>query len=193
MDDLELWNLMLKGDKKPLELLYRKYYELLLNYGLKVKCDEDLVKDAIQDLFVKLCNGKYLLATQYVRAYLLKSLRNILYDKLSAVKPMQNVDELPFELWVDEDFLSVVFEDCNEGRVRAKKIMEVYRLLPNNQRMAIYLRYIKGLSYKEMAEVLGINPQSSMNLVSRALTKLRSKLSNDDFLFIFSFIFFQYK
>ena len=134
-----------------------------------------------------------MLATQYVRAYLLKSLRNILYDKLSAVKPMQNVDELPFELWVDEDFLSVVFEDCNEDRVRAKKIMEVYRLLPNNQRMAIYLRYIKGLSYKEMAEVLGINPQSSMNLVSRALTKLRSKLSNDDFLFIFSFIFFQYK
>ena len=57
MDDLELWNLMLKGYKKPLELLYRKYYELLLNYGLKVKCDEDLVKDAIQDLFVKLCNG----------------------------------------------------------------------------------------------------------------------------------------
>lgn len=71
--------------------------------------------------------------------------------------------------------------------------MEAYRLLPNNQRMAIYLRYIKGLSYKEMAEVLDINPQSSMNLVSRALTKLRSKLSNDDFLFIFSFIFFQYK
>lgn len=68
--------------------------------------------------------------------------------------------------------------------------MEAYRLLPNNQRMAIYLRYIKGLSYKEMAEVLDINPQSSMNLVSRALTKLRSKLSNDDFLFIFSFIFF---
>ena len=45
---------MLKGDTKPLEVLYKRHYELLLNFGLKYVSDEEFVKDCIQDLFVKL-------------------------------------------------------------------------------------------------------------------------------------------
>lgn len=50
MEDIALWNLMLKGDMMSLEVLYRRHYELLLNYGLKYCTDEEMVKDAIQDL-----------------------------------------------------------------------------------------------------------------------------------------------
>lgn len=40
MEDIALWNLMLKGDMMSLEVLYRRHYELLLNYGLKYCTDE---------------------------------------------------------------------------------------------------------------------------------------------------------
>lgn len=184
MEDTTLWNLMRKGHIKPLEVLYKRHYELLFNYGLKYYPDEELVKDCIQDLFVKLCNSTHLSATDYVRSYLLKSLKNILFDKLSSLKSTEDLSELSFELKMDDVSLEALFKDNDEDLLLSKKLHEAYRSLPDNQRMAIYLRYIKGLSYKEIAEVLDINAQSSMNLVSRALAKLRSKMSLEEYLFI---------
>ena len=59
--------------------------------------------------------------------------------------------------------------------------MKAVNQLPNIQREAIYLLYIKGLSHKEIAAMMNINPQSSMNIISRALTNLRKRLSPNDF------------
>lgn len=190
MEDIALWNLMIKGNMMPLEVLYRRHYDLLLNYGLKYCTDGEMVKDAIQDLFVKLCNSNRLSPTDYVRSYLLKSLRNILFDKLSSQKTVEDLNEVSFELTIEDVHLEALFKDNDEELLLGKKMIVAYKSLPDNQREAIYLRYIKGLSYKEIAVILDINPQSSMNLVSRALTKLRSKMSVDNYLFIFSLIFF---
>ena len=44
MKDITLWNIMLKGDTKPLEVLYKRHYELLLNFGLKYVSDEEAAK-----------------------------------------------------------------------------------------------------------------------------------------------------
>ena len=175
MEDIALWNLMLKGNMKPLEALYRRHYELLLNFGLKYTLDEEFVRDCIQDLFVKICSSSSLSATDYVRSYLLTSL-----------KLTEDINELSFELKVEDASLEVLFKDNDEDLRVGKKMLEAYKSLPDNQRVAIYLRYIKGLSYKEVAAVLDINPQSSMNLVSRALTNLRSKMTLEEYFLLIS-------
>lgn len=185
MEDEVLWDLLLKGNIMPLEILYRRHYDLLLNYGLRYSTDEELVKDCIQDLFVKLHKSTRLSSTGYVRSYLLKSLKNILFDKLSSVKITESLHELSFDLVTDDIFLEQLFKNNDEDLQLSKQLMGAYRNLPDNQRTAIYLRYIKGLSYKEIAEVLNINTQSSMNLVSRALAKLRTQISLDIFFLIF--------
>ena len=149
---------MLKGDTKPLEVLYKRHYELLLNFGLKYVSDEEFVKDCIQDLFVKLCSSTRLSPTDYVRSYLL-----------------------------EDTSLEVLFKDNDEDIQMIKNLQEAYKQLSENQRMAIYLRYIKGLSYREVAAVLEINPQSAMNLVSRTLTSLRSKMTLKEYLFFLPF------
>lgn len=185
MSDVVLWDLILKGDMKAMSLLYKKHYELLLNFGLKYTLDEEFVKDCIQDVFVKLCASKRLSSTKYVRSYLLTSLKHIIFDKLSSLKVTEELDEHFFELEIEENsVLEILFKDNDEDLQLSKKLINAYKSLPDNQRMAIYLRYVRGLSYKEMAIVLNVNPQSSMNLVSRALTSLRSKMTLDEYLLI---------
>lgn len=185
MSDVVLWDLILKGDMKAMSLLYKKHYELLLNFGLKYTLDEEFVKDCIQDVFVKLCTSKRLSSTKYVRSYLLTSLKHIIFDKLSSLKVTEELDEHFFELEIEENsVLETLFKDNDEDLQLSKKLINAYKSLPDNQRMAIYLRYVRGLSYKEMAIVLNVNPQSSMNLVSRALTSLRSKMTLDEYLLI---------
>lgn len=189
MKDVTLWNLVLKGDMKAMSLLYKKHYELLLNFGLKYTSDEEFVKDCIQDVFVKLCTSKRLSSTEYVRSYLLTSLKNVISDKLSSLRLTEDLNEHFFELKIEDAALESLFNGNDEELQLSKKLVNAYKSLPENQRVAIYLRYVKGLSYKEMAAVLNINPQSSMNLVSRALTNLRSKMTLDEYL-LFIILFF---
>lgn len=189
MEDVALWNLVLEGDMKAMSVLYKRHYDLLFNFGLKYVQNDDFVKDCIQDVFVKLCTSKHLSHTDYVRSYFLTSLKHTISDKLSSQKPLEELSEHAFNLSIEDTTLSVLFKDGDEELGIAQRLVSAYKSLSDNQRMAIYLRYIKGLSYKEIAVILDINPQSSMNLVSRALANLRSKMSLEDYLLVLMLFF----
>ena len=183
--DESLRELLLNRNVEILEILYRRYYDLLLNYGLKIYPDKELVKDCIQDLFVKLHLSRKLSNTICVKTYLLKALRNLLTDKLSSIKETEDVEKVCFNLTIDNFALSALFKQNDEELKLSRQLLNAYHQLPVNQREAIYLRYVKGLPYKEMAEVLDIAPQSSINLVSRALTKLRAIMQLEKIILVF--------
>lgn len=189
MKDTDLWELVLKGDMKAVSSLYREHYELLLNFGLKYTQDEDFVKDCIQDVFVKLCTSKRLSSTAYVRSYLLTALKNTISDKLASLKITEDLNEHFFEFRIEDSALEALFKDNDEALQMSRKLIFAYKALPENQRMAIWLHYVKGLSYKEMAAVMNIKPQSTMNLVSRALANLRSRMTLEEYLLLFILLF----
>lgn len=189
MKDTDLWELVLKGDMKAVSSLYREHYELLLNFGLKYTRNEDFVKDCIQDVFVKLCTSKRLSSTAYVRSYLLTALKNTISDKLASLKITEDLNEHFFEFRIEDSALEALFKDNDEALQMSRKLIDAYRALPENQRAAIWLRYVKGLSYKEMAAVMNIKPQSTMNLVSRALANLRSRMTLEEYLLLLVLLF----
>lgn len=179
MNDIELWKLVLKGDSSALSMLYCRYYELMLNFGLRYTPDVDLVKDCIQDVFVKICSSRRLSDLTYVRSYLLASMRNILIDRLSALHIEENIDDYAFCLDIDDAALERIFMHDDEKLRLSRRLLSAYGMLPKKQREVLYLRYVKGLSHKEVAAVLEINPQSSMNQIHRALDRLRAILGPD--------------
>lgn len=189
LDDETLWKLLLKGNIKVLEVLYRRHYDLLLNYGFKFCQDKELVKDCIQDLFVKLHQSSSLSDTSHVKTYLLRGVKNLLIDKLSSMKITEDIEDVKFYLTIDDSTLTFLFNKNDEDLRLSKQLLDAYQQLPENQKVAIYLRYVRGLSYKEIAVILNIAPQSTMNLVSRALTKLRGIMQIEKiivFLLLFS-------
>ena len=87
----------------------------------------------------------------------------------------EDLNEHFFELKIEDAALESLFNGNDEELQLSKKLINAYKSLPENQRVAIYLRYVKGLSYKEMAAVLNINPQSSMNLVFSCINQFTVK------------------
>lgn len=179
MNDIELWKLVLKGDSSALSMLYCRYYELMLNFGLRYTPDVDLVKDCIQDVFVKICSSRRLSELTYVKSYLLASMRNVLIDRLSALHVEENIDDHAFSLDIDDTALERIFMHDDEKLRLSRRLLSAYGMLPKKQREVLYLRYVKGLSHKEVAAALEINPQSSMNQIHRALDRLRAILGPD--------------
>lgn len=173
LEDTTLWELLLKDDFYVLEVLYKRHYNLLFNYGMKVCTDKEIVKDCIQNLFIKLYQSDCLKETLYVRSYLLKSLRNILFDKLKYIQTTICIHDIPFYSLSDESNFDHLFPLDDEEQLLHEQLSKAFSELTDNQKKIIYLRYIKGLPYKKIAKITNMNPQSTMNSVSRALAKLR--------------------
>ncbi|MEG1564960.1 MAG: sigma-70 family RNA polymerase sigma factor [Bacteroides sp.] len=175
LDELSLWNLMTQGHEQALELLYAKYYDSLYYYGQKYSRDTSLIEDCVQDVFVAVFNNSRLKSVHHVQAYLLRSLRNLLFKQLS-LQPHCTLEELAFDISIEDTQLTTLFQNDDESLQVSKNLMNAYRSLTENQKNAIYLRYVKEMSYQEIADVLEVNAQSAQNAVSRTLAKLKSMM-----------------
>ena len=109
MDDRALWSELRSGSLIALEVIYRRYYSLLLNYGMKCTPDDDMVRDCIQELFVKLAKSSNLSDTEYPRSYLLKSLRNMINDKSTSAR--SQVECFSF----NDEIFSDIMDDLNSA------------------------------------------------------------------------------
>lgn len=182
MNEAELWSKVLSGDMTALSLLYKQNYNLLFNWGMRFVSDEEFVKDCIQDVFVKICSSRKLSSTPYVRSYLLTSLRNMIFDRVASAHDDVSITGRLFEIDDNDSGIELLFKDDDDSRMLGRRLVMAYNSLTYNQRVSVYLRYVRGLSYKEIAAVMEMNPQSAMNLVSRALKSLRSEMGAAPFL-----------
>ncbi|MCD8164698.1 MAG: hypothetical protein LUE93_00260 [Bacteroides sp.] len=75
-DMIKIWNDFRSGNQKAFSLLYEYYFDILYRYGMKFVSDENIVKDSIQDLFIKIYNNRdNLSSTTEPKFYLLFSLK----------------------------------------------------------------------------------------------------------------------
>lgn len=171
-DDEIIWRLCREGDRKAFEILYRRYYPVLFNYGKLFLRDTDLIQNCIQNFFVKLIsNHKGLSDTAYVRSYLLKAFRHTLYNELKSENARNGIVVCcPDEILTNMDHLI----DEEETSPQNKHISAALKKLSFKQREILYLYYIRELTHEEISSVLNINYQSSKNLLFRSIAKLRS-------------------
>lgn len=92
-----------------LELSYKKYYNLLYNYGLKLTNDSELVQDFIQEIFTKLCKRENIDNISNIKIYLLRAMRNIIYDYYVAQKDIVSIDDMEFLIPDDAEVFKTSF------------------------------------------------------------------------------------
>ncbi|KKB46957.1 sigma-70 family RNA polymerase sigma factor [Parabacteroides sp. HGS0025] len=173
ISDEKLWGLCLTGDREAFKEIYCRFYFLLFNYGSKLVSDKDLVKDCIQDVFIKLIqNSGSLSFSSNVKGYLIKALRNKLYDALEKERLTENIT-LYEEIFITDELLLLFPFDDSVSDYRVKRLMQVFTQLLPHQQEIIYLYYVNELKHEEIAEIMGINYQSSKNLLFRSLSALR--------------------
>lgn len=171
--DAVLWALLIEGDRLALETMYRRYFPHLVNYGYTITKNEELVKDCIQDLFVNIFDNPKFHPIEHVKSYLYIALKNNLLYKMSSMKETTRLENVEFEVSLTDSELEDLFAYDDNHLKKSIQLKEAYRKLSANQRHAIYLYYIKELTWDEVAEILGITVHSSMNLIGRAIAKLR--------------------
>lgn len=185
MDDYNLWKNFKTGDVSAYASIYRKYFFVLYQYGKKICSDGDLVKDCIQDLFIKIWNNRDNLGdTTSVRYYLLTSLKHKLLDVLEAPHQRLKVKMSPSEVEVADDNTSTL-ESLHPQK---EKVLRAINKLSKHQQKVIELKFYKNQSNQEIAAELGITIQSVYNSVFKTLRSIRKQLLAVTLLFISSFL-----
>lgn len=169
-----IWKSCLKGDRGAFENLYKRYYPLLCNYGLKISPDKELVQDCIQNLFIKFIqNHKNLSETTSVKGYILKAFRNYLYDQIK----QQRIKDHLFDSRIDDILLfekePVHYSEEDELPEEYMIIRFSFAELSPRQREILYLYYVMDINHTDISIALNMNYQSSKNLLCRSLIKLR--------------------
>lgn len=164
---------------KALELSYKKHYNLLYNYGLKFVNDSKQVEDFIQNIFFKLCRRGNLHDIGDLKIYLLRAMRNTVYDHYASRHDTLSIDDIEFSLTDDKESFKNIFTKDDEEIRQYQSLLKAINALPPQQKQILYLFYIKGLSHKEIGEILDITPQSSMNSVSKTIRRLQNELREE--------------
>ena len=159
------------GDRAAVERLFRAVHPDLVRYGRSL-ADADDAEDAVQDAFVALWRRRQTLdPSRSVRALLYAAVRNRLLnlhrDTTRRRDLLDAMDAPDRPLLPDEHAGAALLAD----RVRAG-----VDTLPARQREALSLSRFDGLSYAEIADVMGCSVKTVENHVGRALRALRDHL-----------------
>lgn len=176
--DIE-WSRFKNGDVKALESIYRAHVMSMINYGLKITDDLNLIKDSIQDLFIELWKSRQNLAdTDQPKFYLFRALRNKL---VRAISQQSFVSEGEMLLASDSLLTEYVELEVAEKEQRLQTsgtLKQLLEKLSKRQQEAIYLRFYHNFSYEIIASMMNMNYQSVLNLVQRALKSMRKEYSS---------------
>lgn len=175
--DIELWKAFKKGDTPAFHQIYKKYYSSLYYFALKVTQDHAVSIDCLQNLFINLWNSRSNLSDVHaIKPYLFKALHrdlnkinNILVKRKSYGVELLELQVAP--IFSPED---IIVEDETKQYLRTQ-VAEVLNALPIRQREAVYLKYYEDLSCKDIASIMGINYQSVVNLLFKAMVTLKKE------------------
>lgn len=163
--------------------LYKFYYQDLYAYGVSLGFNTEDVKDAIQEVYLKLYfNERLCIDEKKIKFYLLRSVRNQLIDWERTKKDTSSIEEeersFKLSVSVEESFIS-----DEENLLLKKRVNRILDLLTDHQREIVYLHFIEEMPYEEIAVMLDMKIQTVRGQVFKAMEKLRKLDSKDYFLF----------
>ena len=180
-EDVLLWDSLRKGNDIAFSTLYKKYVQSLFNYGMHIHPNRDLIKDCIQELFIKFWEKRESLGSiEKVSFYLFRSFKNLLFHKIeisSKKSPLTQdlIDQMAPELPVENFYINS--EMVDQRIIRLKKAV---LLLTDRQREVILLRFFQGFEAKEIAEIMNLSIPGVHNLLSLTIKSLSGKIKWND-------------
>jgi len=173
--DEELINLLSRDEAAALKGIYRKYWEVLLDYTFSFIRDEAESKDIVQDVFVRLVVKEHLKGIQ-------SNLKSYLY--LSVKRDCIRYLRVKFSsVTLDDSFHQFLASTHNEHTAQPMMLKELeysyekeLTKLSPRLRQVFELSRTQGLSSREISLQLGLSDQTVRNQLSQVIRILKRKL-----------------
>ena len=178
-DEISIIKQVLGGDADAFEHIVKKYEKKVYNLALRYLKNRDDALDLSQEVFIQVYNN---LAQFRGDSQFSTWIYRVTYNKcVDMLRKTQKLRRNVVMSTDDENFFET--RDCRasieedyEGRETLVTVMKIIDTLPSEQRDVVILRYIKDLSYSQIADVLGIAEGTIKSRLNRARLKIKEQL-----------------
>jgi RNA polymerase sigma-70 factor (ECF subfamily) len=157
-----------EGDDDALRFLYLRYADNVYGYVCSIVRDEHEAEDVTQHIFAKLLTalGRYEPRLVPFSAWILRVAHNAAIDHVRARRPVPC-----------EEVRSPDAPDDSSSREKFADLRLALEALPREQRDVIVLRFLVGLSPREIAERMGRSEDAVHGLQHRGRRRLRREMA----------------
>ena len=164
-----------EAEKVKMAEIYEKYKFIMLRYALSITNSQENAEDAVHDAFLSVIKHKekmFSLPEKQLRAVIVIITKN---KSIDILRKQNRVDSD-----IGEDFFYST--ESNEMPVEGKVILrdeyehlrKLISQLDESSRLVLEMKYVIGMSYKEIAEELGIIAKHVDTKIMRAKEKVRN-------------------
>jgi len=166
-----------QGDLKSFDELYNKYSQRLYNFSVKYLKSPEEAEEVVQEVFLYIWDKKEGLKPDYsFNAYIFTIGYNII-KKYFIKKLRDNAfkDDLIYSLLEQENNLDKIID----YKFLLEKVELIINLLPNRRKEIFLKRKYDGLSVKQIADELGISPNTVENQLASAQKQIQNELKKE--------------
>jgi RNA polymerase sigma-70 factor (ECF subfamily) len=174
--DLDLVKGCARGDRRSLELLYKRYFSFAMSICIRYTKDENEAMEIVNDSYMKVLDSLSGYDTSrpfkpwYGRVLVNTAIdtyrKNIKHNEHLSISSITETEESEPEIEIE---LSV------------NDILTLYKHLPENYKITFNLFEIEGYTHDEIGQMLGVTPSTSRSNLTRAKKMLR-ELYNKSFI-----------
>jgi len=181
MDEKQLVEQARRGEAQAFNRLVLAYQDLAYNVAYRIVGDADAAADATQDAFLSAYKALSGFRGGSFKAWLLRIVTNACYDqlRLKQRRPSTSLEDLLIEPEQEPSLLKGEDEGPEDFAMRQELnqvIQKAILSLPLDQRTALVLSDVHGLSYEEIAQVTQVSLGTVKSRLSRARARLRDQL-----------------
>lgn len=176
-----------KGDQQTFEQVYNHYSSQVYRLAFRFLKDKAQSEEIVQETFIKLWLNRHKLDVSgnlwlylYVIAkrLSLNELRKISQSEELSAQLLLNITEAHNH--TEEEILAADMEKFTES---------VLNKLPNQQQTIFRLSRVEGLTHQQIAEKLGISPNTVKNHMVEALKNIKNQLKDTELVYFMALIF----
>src|SRR5665213_1975326 len=175
---------MRNDTKKAFEMAYTQYSDELFRHCYLRVSDRDRALEITQEAFLRtwdyIGKGNEVLE---LRAFLYRTLKNLIIDEYRKMKSqsleamVEGTEGGSVEALLPPDETNTL--EAAVHRFEGKRALEALKELPESYKETLIMRYVDGLSPKEIATELGENENAVSVRLHRGLKKLRELLEEE--------------
>lgn len=161
-------DLFRRGDVSAMDVLYAEYANYLTAVCARYISDDDDVKDILQEAFIKIFTTIDTFdyrGTGSLKAWLGRIVVN------ESLQWLRQRKRSPFDR-METDPPDLPDDDPETDDLSSDELTQLVRQLPEGYRAVLNLYVVEGKSHKEIAQMLGIKPDSSASQLHRAKNML---------------------
>jgi RNA polymerase sigma-70 factor (ECF subfamily) len=154
--------------REEFENIYRQHYARMYRLARTMLYDVDESKDVVSDIFARLLREKYQPQQSQMEGYLMTAVLNRCRDVISHKSIRKRVEKLFLQESMQGHIISMNDDD------RLERLMQFIEAeLPPLSQQIFRLRFLREMSYEEVAQATGVSKVTVYNHLSQSLQRIK--------------------